>query len=233
MSTGVTAPLGFRAAAVASGIKPDRLDLALLVADTPCTAAGVFTANLAQAAPVLVSREHLASGRARAIVVNAGCANAGTGEGGLKDARETAEIVAHTIGCTVEEVLVASTGVIGVRLAAQTESVAQGESYYFQTDDKNIITGMNVSAWIPDQNAKLTGVIIPQSALIWYMGQALVYLKTAEETFSRSTINHYSATADGYFISDAIEPGEQIVTKGAQMLLSEELRGQIPSENDD
>ena len=116
MSTGVTAPLGFRAAAVASGIKPDRLDLALLVADAPCTAAGVFTANLAQAAPVLVSRQHLASGRARAIVVNAGCANAGTGEGGLADARETAEIVAHTIGCTVEEVLVASTGVIGVRL---------------------------------------------------------------------------------------------------------------------
>ena len=62
VSTGVTAPLGFRAAAVASGIKPDRLDLALLVADAPCTAAGVFTANLAQAAPVLVSREHLALG---------------------------------------------------------------------------------------------------------------------------------------------------------------------------
>jgi len=116
LSTGVTAPLGFRAAAVASGVKPDRLDLALLVADAPCTAAGVFTANLAQAAPVLVSREHLASGRARAIVVNAGCANAGTGEGGLKDARETAEIAAHAIRCTAGEVLVASTGVIGVRL---------------------------------------------------------------------------------------------------------------------
>jgi hypothetical protein len=120
-----------------------------------------------------------------------------------------------------------------ISMAAQTESVAQGESYYFQTDDKNIITGMNVSAWIPDQNAKLTGVIIPKSALIWYMGQPLVYLKTAEETFSRSTVNHYSVTADSYFIPDAIEPGEQIVTKGAQMLLSEELRGQIPSENDD
>ena len=90
MSTGVTAPLGFRAAAVASGIKPDRLDLALLVADAPCTAAAVFTSNLAQAAPVLVSREHVQGGRARAVVVNAGCANAGTGEGGLADARETA-----------------------------------------------------------------------------------------------------------------------------------------------
>jgi glutamate N-acetyltransferase / amino-acid N-acetyltransferase len=116
VSTGVTAPLGFRAAAVASGIKPDRLDLALLVADAPCTAAGVFTSNLARAAPVVVSREHLRAGRARAVIVNAGCANAGTGEDGLRDARETAAIVAHTIGCPVEEVLVASTGVIGVRL---------------------------------------------------------------------------------------------------------------------
>jgi glutamate N-acetyltransferase/amino-acid N-acetyltransferase len=116
VSTGVTAPLGFRAAAVAAGIKPDRLDLALLVADAPCTAAGVFTTNLAKAAPVLVSREHLAGGRARAVVVNAGCANAGTGAAGLADARETAEAVARAVGCPAGEVLVASTGVIGVRL---------------------------------------------------------------------------------------------------------------------
>jgi len=60
-----------------------------------------------------------------------------------------------------------------------------------------------------------------------------VYLKTAEDTFSRRTLEHYSASADGYFIPDGIKPGEQIVTKGAQMLLSEELRGQIPSEDDD
>jgi glutamate N-acetyltransferase/amino-acid N-acetyltransferase len=116
VSAGVTAPLGFRAAAVASGIKPDRLDLALLAADSACTAAGVFTTNLALAAPVVVSRDHLAGGRARAIVVNAGCANAGTGEAGLADARETAAITAHALGCASREVLVASTGVIGVRL---------------------------------------------------------------------------------------------------------------------
>ncbi len=116
MITGITAPLGFRASAVASGIKPDRLDLALVVADASSTAAGVFTANLAKAAPVLVSERHLADGRARAIVVNAGCANAATGEAGLADAREMAEMVAHTVGCPIEEVLVASTGVIGVRL---------------------------------------------------------------------------------------------------------------------
>ena len=115
-TTGVTAPLGFRAAAAAAGIKPDRLDLALLVADAGCAAAGVFTSNLVQAAPVLVSRHHLAGGRARAVVVNAGCANAATGEAGLADARETAEIAARTVGCAPHEVLVASTGVIGVRL---------------------------------------------------------------------------------------------------------------------
>jgi glutamate N-acetyltransferase/amino-acid N-acetyltransferase len=112
----VTAALGFRAAGVAAGIKPDRLDLALVAADAPCSAAGVFTANLAQAAPVLVSREHLRSGRCRAIVVNAGCANAATGAGGLDDAREMAELAARATGCAADEVVVASTGVIGVRL---------------------------------------------------------------------------------------------------------------------
>jgi glutamate N-acetyltransferase/amino-acid N-acetyltransferase len=115
-TVGVAAPLGFRAAAVASGIKPGGLDLALLVADGECSAAGVFTTNLAQAAPVLVSREHVAGGRARAIVANAGCANAGTGAAGLADARETAALVADIVGCAPREVLVASTGVIGVRL---------------------------------------------------------------------------------------------------------------------
>jgi glutamate N-acetyltransferase/amino-acid N-acetyltransferase len=114
--TGVTAPLGFKAAAVAAGIKAQGLDLALLVADAGCSAAAVFTTNRAQAAPVLVSREHVSTGRARAVVVNAGCANAATGDRGLADARETAALVANAIGCRPEEVVVASTGVIGVPL---------------------------------------------------------------------------------------------------------------------
>jgi glutamate N-acetyltransferase/amino-acid N-acetyltransferase len=112
----VTAPKGFRAAAVAAGIKPDRPDLALLAADGPCTAAGVFTTNRAKAAPVVVSAEHLQSGTARAIVVNAGCANAATGAAGIEDAREMARLAASAVGCAEREVVVASTGVIGVRL---------------------------------------------------------------------------------------------------------------------
>jgi glutamate N-acetyltransferase / amino-acid N-acetyltransferase len=112
----VTAPLGFRAAAVDAGIKPGRPDLALLVADRTCAAAGVFTTNRAQAAPVVVSRKHLVGGQARAIVVNAGCANAATGDRGLTDAREMACLSATALGCRAEEVVVASTGVIGVHL---------------------------------------------------------------------------------------------------------------------
>src|SRR5687767_6249401 len=112
---GVTFPSGFRAAAVAAGLYPDRPDLAVIAADITGPAAGVFTTNRVQAAPVLVSREHLASGFARAIVVNAGCANACTGPEGLSDARRMAELTGKELGCPAHEVVVASTGVIGVR----------------------------------------------------------------------------------------------------------------------
>ncbi len=116
---GVTAPAGFRAAGLHCGIKASgKKDLALLVSDTPATAAAVFTTNMAQAAPVLVSQEHLAAsgGRARAVVTNSGCANACTGPQGLADAREMTVLAARGIGCDPRDVLVASTGVIGVNL---------------------------------------------------------------------------------------------------------------------
>jgi glutamate N-acetyltransferase / amino-acid N-acetyltransferase len=116
---GVTTPKGFRAAAVRAGIKASNdLDLALLVSDAAAAAAAVFTTNLAQAAPVLVSREHLArsAGTARAVVVNSGCANACTGDEGMAAARGMAAETARLVGCPVEQVLVASTGVIGVAL---------------------------------------------------------------------------------------------------------------------
>ena len=118
MSSGVTAARGFRAAAIEAGIKKGRTDLALLVSDRPCVAAGVFTTNLAKAAPVLVSAEQLkkTGGVARAIIVNAGCANAATGAQGLASSRESVSLVAQSLGCDAAEVLVASTGVIGVNL---------------------------------------------------------------------------------------------------------------------
>jgi len=111
----ITAAAGFRAAGVHAGIRKKRLDVALVVSDRDAAAAAVFTRNLAVAAPVIVSREHLqlSGGRARAIVVNAGNANACTGEPGLVAARRTTQAVADLLGVPVEQVLVASTGVIG------------------------------------------------------------------------------------------------------------------------
>jgi len=95
------------------------LDLALIVTEGPVSAAAVFTTNKAVAAPIVVSREHLtkSGGRAAAIVVNAGCANACTGEAGLTVARQMAEAAAGAAGCAPHEVLVASTGVIGMPLS--------------------------------------------------------------------------------------------------------------------
>jgi glutamate N-acetyltransferase/amino-acid N-acetyltransferase len=129
---GVTAPAGFTSSALHVGIKPSaaKLDLAIIAADGTASAAGLFTTNLAQAAPVLVSKAHLSStkGRARAVVVNSGCANACTGEDGLANARRMAADVAAALGCRPEEVLVASTGVIGVGLPIEKVSAGIGRA---------------------------------------------------------------------------------------------------------
>ncbi len=110
---GVTAPRGFTAAGVAAGIKNGKKDMALLCADREAAAAGVFTTNRVKAAPVLVTMEHLRSGRARAVVMNSGNANACNGIRGVEDARAMAAAVGELLNVPAEQVLVASTGVIG------------------------------------------------------------------------------------------------------------------------
>lgn len=114
----VTAPLGFRAAGVAAGIKDGgKRDVALVVNDGPSrAAAGVFTANRIKAAPVLWSQQVLRGGRLRAVVLNSGGANACTGSAGFADTHHTAEKVAELLGDSAGEVAVCSTGLIGERL---------------------------------------------------------------------------------------------------------------------
>jgi len=108
---------GFKFSATSASIKkPGVLDLALMVADTPAAAAGVFTTNRVKAAPVLISRERLRGGRAQAILVNAGNANACTGEEGLAAARETCRAAAALLNIPERLVLPSSTGVIGAPL---------------------------------------------------------------------------------------------------------------------
>ena len=108
---------GFRAAAVNSGIRgKDRLDLALIVSDKPAVVAGVFTASLVKAAPVLLDMERCRTGKAQAILVNSGIANACTGEEGMRLARMTTAMAADALNIDPELVQVCSTGVIGQQL---------------------------------------------------------------------------------------------------------------------
>jgi glutamate N-acetyltransferase/amino-acid N-acetyltransferase len=106
---------GYRFAGVHSGLRPDpgRRDLALVVSDVPASAAGVFTQNRVCAAPVQVCRERLPSDKVRGIVICSGNANACTGEQGLRDARRMCAVASDVVGCAPDEMLVASTGVIG------------------------------------------------------------------------------------------------------------------------
>jgi len=114
----VTAPQGFRAGTIASGIKSDARikDLAILASDVPCVAAGTFTTSRTAAAPVQVCRERLKSGRAQAVIVNSGNANCATGELGLLNAYRMTELAAQKLGLENEMVLCSSTGIIGRQL---------------------------------------------------------------------------------------------------------------------
>ena len=108
---------GFRAAAVKGGIRgQDRLDIGLIVADQPAMAAGVFTTSLVKAAPVLLDIERLQNGKARVLVVNSGIANACTGAAGMEKARTATRLASEALDIPEEEVLIASTGVIGEQL---------------------------------------------------------------------------------------------------------------------
>ena len=116
-AAGVTFARGFKAAGVKAGIKKSgNLDLAMIYTEKEASVAGVFTQNAVAAAPVIVSREVVKGGKAHAIVANAGCANACTGETGLANARKMAALAAAEVGCASDEVLVGSTGIIGVNL---------------------------------------------------------------------------------------------------------------------
>jgi glutamate N-acetyltransferase / amino-acid N-acetyltransferase len=113
----VVFPTGFRASGSSAGIKSNGiLDVALVAADAPVAVAAVFTTSLTAAPPVLLSRLHVASGTARAVIVNSGAANAGTGAEGMKDAQDMAAATARALDCPDSDVLVCSTGPIGGRL---------------------------------------------------------------------------------------------------------------------
>ncbi|HUR68775.1 MAG TPA: bifunctional glutamate N-acetyltransferase/amino-acid acetyltransferase ArgJ [Candidatus Thermoplasmatota archaeon] len=157
---------GFKANGHAAGIKRMRKDLSVIFSTRPNTAAaGVYTTNKVRAAPVTVTEEHLASGYARAIVCNAGCANAATGEQGYQDALEMAQLTAKCLNISPDEVVVASTGVIGRHLPMDIvrEGIKNCVGTLDQAEPGSVARAMMTTDLVPKEvlvEAEINGVVV-------------------------------------------------------------------------
>jgi hypothetical protein len=117
--------------------------------------------------------------------------------------------------------------------APRTDELVQGETWFYHTVGERLRAGMRVSVWAPLVDEKLSGVVIPLSAVVWHAGKPWAYRRIDGETFARTEISAYRDYAGAWFVNQGFAPGENIVVTGGQMLLSEEFRGQIPDEDDD
>ncbi len=117
--------------------------------------------------------------------------------------------------------------------APNTDNLVQGETYFFHLDAARLRSGMRVDVWIPRQGEASRGVFLPRSAVIWYGGMPWVYVQSGKESFARIALSDYEEYGDGWFARAGLHDGAQVVTVGAQLLFSEEMRGQIPDEDDD
>ncbi len=192
--------LGFTVGVASAGVKdgtPRRTDVALIVSERDCAAAGVFTTNEVIAAPCVVTRKHLEHGRLRAIVVNSGNANACTGEQGERDAIAMAQAAADKIGCDPHEVAVASTGVIGVplpvdRIAAAVSAMKLRAGAWNEVA-KAIMT--------TDTRPKLIGVEVP-------LAEGVVHLRGVAK--GAGMIHPNMATLLAFVLTDAEIAAEEL-----------------------
>ncbi len=223
----ITAPAGFRAGTAACGIKASgALDVGLLAAEQPCSAAAVFTRNRFCGAPVIVGREHLQGCRLQAVVVNSGCANVATGQRGVNDARRMCRWTANAVGSAEDQVLPASTGVIGeflpmdrlregIRMAAGSlsSSMSAGKRFaqaILTTDTKIKQAGGKVRLGKDDALVagccKGSGMIAPNMATMlgFITTDAKVpanvlrrlLSEAVEDTFNRVTVDECQSTSD-------------------------------------
>jgi len=239
----VTAPAGFRAAGIRAGLRAhgDRPDLALVVNDGPrTTAAGVFTRNQVKAAPVLWSQQVLVQQSLRAVVLNAGGANACTGPDGFADTHHTAEKVAATLGCGAIEVAVCSTGLIGERLpieallagideaaaalAPTPQAGADAATAVLTTDTVDKQAVRTRDDWTVGGFAKGAGMMAPSLAtmLVVVTTDADVDASVADRALRRAT----SRTFDRLDIDGATSTNDTV------LLLASGASGVGPTEDD-
>ena len=237
----ITAPRGFAAGGVYIGLKTrgeGKLDLALLASDTPCAVGGVFTTSAIRSATVDLDRERVARGQARALIVNAGIANTCVGPQGYKDAAEMTRLAAAALGIAAEEVLVCSTGVIGVELpmslirtgVEQLELSADGGNELARammtTDTHPKETAVSFTAATGQTitvggAAKGSGMIHPNMATMLAFAATdaavdLGFLQTtvkavADETFNMLTVDGDSSTNDTFLAFANGQAGNPVI----------------------
>lgn len=117
--------------------------------------------------------------------------------------------------------------------APASSTTIQGKTYFYHVKSRELRAGMQVNAVSATSSKVNDGVIIPNSAIIWYAGKSWVYKKTDDEKFSRIPVAIDAEVGNGWFYQGNLKPGDQVVTSGAQLLLSEEFKSQITNENDD
>lgn len=117
--------------------------------------------------------------------------------------------------------------------AAVIDTGMPGKTYYYRTAAQELRAGMRVTVRMQQQNAQLSGVVVPHAAVVWYGGKAWVYKQQSAERFVRVLIDTDAQASDGWFVSDGLQAGDRLVTSGVQLLLSEEFKYQIKNENED
>jgi glutamate N-acetyltransferase/amino-acid N-acetyltransferase len=245
---GITSPPGFFAGATYAGIKreaKDALDLAILNSATPCGAAGVFTTNKIQAAPVILDKIKLrtGNGQARALIVNSGCANACTGELGMQNAIAMSGLAAESLGIDPAEVLIASTGVIGVQLPMNkikgslskifvTREGGHSFSRAIMTTDTRpkeiaIKVKSEQAEYIVSGTAKGAGMIHPNMATLlgFITTNAAVDKKFLQSTLNRAvetsfnmlTVDGDTSTNDTVLVMANSLAGNPLITEGSDL----------------
>lgn len=207
-----TYPQGFKVGGFYSGVKKDTsaLDLAAIVSETPATASAVFTTNVFKAAPVQISKkimDETAGQGIRAIVVNSGCANAVTGEGGLKDAKAMVETVDTSLGIKADpestgKTLVMSTGVIGQRL--QMDKILKGIPELLKSN-----LGSDHTAWLNGAKAICTTDTFPKLTSKEFVIGDITY-RIAGLAKGAGMIHPNMATLLGFFVTDAAVSAEAL-----------------------
>ena len=245
---GVCAPRGFRAGAAAAGLRreeadPARLDVALVLSDLPCAAAGVFTRNLVKAAPVVISQLSLRQQRVRAVLLNAGNANACTGPQGFRDALAMCKTAADACELDPQQVLVCSTGVIGrpmpmervvggIRAAAAslsaergdaaaaaimtTDTVAKTAAVHLGIDGVEVAVGgmAKGSGMIHPDMATLLAVVTTDAAVDAGALQGLLR-RVADDTFNCVTVDGDTSTNDSLLLLANGAAGGPVLAEGS------------------